>query len=642
MLLIDNDGVSLRNTRYGDVYRSVSGCLQESEWVFVEPAWQMIERLASHGRTQFHVLELGFGLGFNLSVFLDRWLKRAKPSWRCYVQSIELHPLGLDQYRRAWAAVAGPPATELVERWLHCFDADGAYALPGIHRYALHSNFWFDFFVADVSMALKRLHTSFDIVFLDGFSEAANPSMWRSEVFRDLRRHLYEGALLLSYASAKSLRDRLSALEFDVSREPGFPPKRFRLEARYRPYRRIKPFCPKPAVEDLMIIGAGLAGQCMALAARARGIQGVLIDAKLQQDCDSQAHLPAFLEHLHCSPDDNEMARLSRAALLSSYRLGSAQGSQGLSPLVSCRLQLLYRSEARAEWAKRLNALLAHSEASFNPWPALFQVLDEYRLCLPRSRAMALPNQLAFPQRQAFVARLDLHDGRWQAFDESGQLIASAATMVLTSPQALVKLGFNHAMPLQRKPGVSLLIDISSVDPLHPVWQIKSILADQQHVLRLAAPDRLLVGSLYGEPNDIEARSSLLDALQALLAMDASLFDVLSNAPSVLWRGVRFNAPDHLPMIGAIADRHQVGEQWERLRKNARLPMPRLEQAYTLTALGARGALWAPFGAEILLDMMQSIPCPLESDLLAAIDPARGLIRAMRRGEPLSGTIGHL
>ena len=642
MLLIDNDGVNLRNTRYGDVYRSVSGCLQESEWVFVEPAWQMIERLASHGRTQFHVLELGFGLGFNLSVFLDRWLKRAKPSWRCYVQSIELHPLGLDEYRRAWAAVAGPPATELVERWLHCFDADGAYALPGIHRYALHSNFWLDFFVADVSMALKRLQTSFDIVFLDGFSEAANPSMWRSEVFRDLRRHLYEGALLLSYASAKSLRDRLSALEFDVSREPGFPPKRFRLEARYRPYRRIKPFCPKPAVENLMIIGAGLAGQCMALAARARGIQGVLIDAKLQQDCDSQAHLPAFLEHLHCSPDDNEMARLSRAALLSSYRLGSAQGSQGLSPLVSCRLQLLYRSEARAEWAKRLNALLAHSEASFNPWPAFFQVLDEYRLCLPRSRAMALPNQLAFPQRQAFVARLDLHDGRWQAFDESGQLIASAATMVLTSPQALVKLGFNHAMPLQRKPGVSLLIDISSVDPLHPVWQIKSILADQQHVLRLAAPDRLLVGSLYGEPNDIEARSLLLDALQALLAMDASLFDVLSNAPSVLWRGVRFNAPDHLPMIGAIADRHQVGEQWERLRKNARLPMPRLEQAYTLTALGARGALWAPFGAEILLDMMRSIPCPLEADLLAAIDPARGLIRAMRRGEPLSGTIGHL
>jgi len=43
-----------------------------------------------------------------------------------------------------------------------------------------------------------------------------------------------------------------------------------------------------------------------------------------------------------------------------------------------------------------------------------------------------------------------------------------------------------------------------------------------------------------------------------------------------------------------------------------------------------------------LLDMMQSIPCPLEADLLAAIDPARGLIRAMRRGEPLSGTIGHL
>jgi tRNA 5-methylaminomethyl-2-thiouridine biosynthesis bifunctional protein len=85
-------------------------------------------------------------------------------------------------------------------------------------------------------------------------------------------------------------------------------------------------------------------------------------------------------------------------------------------------------------------------------------------------------------------------------------------------------------------------------------------------------------------------------------------------------------------MIGAIADGDRMSQQWDRLKTNARLPIPRLQGAYALTALGARGALWAPFGAEILLDMMQSIPCPLESDLLVAIDPARAMIRALRRG----------
>lgn len=634
MLSIDEDGFGLRNTRYGDVYRSVLDPLQEARCVFVEPAWREIERLAAAGREQFHLLELGFGLGVNLSEWMAVWLKRAKPSWRCYFQTIERQPLRSVEYRQAWATIqrstSGCPAVS----WLERFEPDGVYALPGLHRYGLQPDFCFDFFVADASLALKRLNSTFDIVFLNASSESLNPTMWRAELLRHLRRHLFEGALLLSGASSEPFQERLSALEFEALRLPGFPPNRFRLEARYKPYRRVQAFSRGTAPLDLLIIGAGLAGQCMAQAASARGLQGILIDPKAQQDGDPEAQLPVFLEHLHCSPDDNEIARLCRASLLSAYRIASERGSPGLLTAATGRLQPLPDQTLRHAWQTRLQALGRGSEGSFDPWPSLFRWLDEALLFLPRSRALSLPAALPFRQAKARVAYVerDAHDGRWKSFDDEGCLIGSASALVLTSPQALMALGLNHAMALQKKPGVSLIIDIRAMPPAHQIWELKAIRAGQQQVVRLSDPDRLLVGALYGEPTDDEARASLMAAAQQLLSCHEDDFALLAKAPSRLWRGVRYSAPDHLPMIGAIADGDRMGQQWDRLKTNARLPIPRLEQAYALTALGARGALWAPFGAEVLLDMMQSIPCPLESDLLAAIDPARAMIRAMRRG----------
>jgi tRNA 5-methylaminomethyl-2-thiouridine biosynthesis bifunctional protein len=261
-------------------------------------------------------------------------------------------------------------------------------------------------------------------------------------------------------------------------------------------------------------------------------------------------------------------------------------------------------------------------------------MLHESLLFMPRSRALSLSSALPFMQVKARVASLgrDADDGGWQAFDEQGRLIGSAGALVLTSPQALVRLGFDHAMALQTQPGVSLIIDLSDIPSAHKIWQIGAIHAGQQQVVRLSNPDQLLVGALYGEPTDQEARASLFAAIQPLLSLNGQELARLARAPSRLWRGVRYSAPDHLPMIGAIADGDRMSQQWDRLKTNARLPIPRLQGAYALTALGARGALWAPFGAEILLDMMQSIPCPLESDLLVAIDPARAMIRALRRG----------
>jgi tRNA 5-methylaminomethyl-2-thiouridine biosynthesis bifunctional protein len=62
--------------------------------------------------------------------------------------------------------------------------------------------------------------------------------------------------------------------------------------------------------------------------------------------------------------------------------------------------------------------------------------------------------------------------------------------------------------------------------------------------------------------------------------------------------------------------------------------VPRLPGAYGLLGYGSRGLIWAPFAAELLAAHLDGEPLPIESELAAALDPARFLLKTHRRGRP--------
>ncbi|NCV05775.1 MAG: FAD-dependent oxidoreductase [Betaproteobacteria bacterium] len=605
---------------------------QDALTVYVDPAMRTIQALALQGQRRFHILELGFGSGLNLSALIDAWSTHACPDWELYLHSVEPDPPDPDALQAYWHAFAAAGCRLSARCWLERLDPDFAYALPGLHRFKISKGMLFDLHVAKLDEALVRLNACFDLVFMKGFANPHTAGIWRGAVIRAMRKQLAQGALLLGEGFPNGFCDRLSELEFDVRQHRIGLGQRWRLQAQYRPFRRPKVQARSEPIRDLLIIGAGLAGQCMARAASMRGLGVSCIDPKAQQDQQPSAQLPAFLEHLHASPDDNALARLSRAALLSSYRR-AAEGSMSLLETRAVGRMLSGSSEAAfLAWQARLLAKDQVSDLPLNPWSALCQRHDASQIFFPRSRAMALPDQLATQPIRAPVAKLFREAKGWVALDEQGVVLAQAGALVLCSPQALCELGFHQGTELQTRPGVSMVIDLRMLASNHPVWSLSTIVSDQHQLVRLDDPARLLVGSLYGNPTDNEAKECLFGAVQRLLGLKADAAYALSQAPASLWRGLRYSAPDHLPMIGALADLPAIGLQFEQLKSNTRLPIPRLEQAYALTALGSRGALWAPFGAEVVLDLMQAIPCPLTADLLWAIDPARGLVRQMRRG----------
>ena len=131
-----------------------------------------------------------------------------------------------------------------------------------------------DLAVMDVEAALSEWHGQADAWFLDGFSPALNPAMWREEILALVAARSAPGARVATFTVAGAVRRGLAAAGFAVDKHPGFGRKRERLEARL-------PGEPQAAGRPrVAVVGAGIAGAAAARALRALGCDPVLLDAE--------------------------------------------------------------------------------------------------------------------------------------------------------------------------------------------------------------------------------------------------------------------------------------------------------------------------------------------------------------------------
>ncbi|OYW90672.1 MAG: hypothetical protein B7Z13_14335 [Caulobacterales bacterium 32-67-6] len=108
-----------------------------------------------------------------------------------------------------------------------------------------------------------------DAWFLDGFSPALNPQMWRDDVLEAVAARTAPGGRLATFTVAGSVRRALEAQGFVVAKRPGHGRKRERLEA----WRADDP-APSPVDPPrVAVIGAGIAGAAMARALRSGGAE---------------------------------------------------------------------------------------------------------------------------------------------------------------------------------------------------------------------------------------------------------------------------------------------------------------------------------------------------------------------------------
>lgn len=224
--------------RFNDRYRSRTGGLAQAWTVFLQgcglpDGWQ--------GKSDFRILETGFGLGLNFLATWSLWEADERRSDRVHYCSVDAFPVAAAEIIRNARTceqsdlVFAQDNTCLEARALELADA-WMDITPGINHLSFSGGrFWLTLAVGEVLPMLKALNCKVNAVYLDGFSPALNPAMWSPSTLQAVAGHCVLGTRLATWTVAKPVRVALQANGFQVKKRPGLPPKRDRLECVYLP-----------------------------------------------------------------------------------------------------------------------------------------------------------------------------------------------------------------------------------------------------------------------------------------------------------------------------------------------------------------------------------------------------------------------
>ena len=199
---------TLHSLRYGEAMHSVSGAYQESLLKHVNASG-----ILSKTKESLHVLDIGFGIGFNTLALIVGFLEK-KTSSHLSVISLEslfdfLPLLDLiafgDERDRSF---------ELIKKTMR----EGSYTSPRLSITLL---------CGDARETIRSIRDiAFDAVFHDPFSPAKNPELWSVEFFSEMRRLVDPQGVITTYSSAPQIRSAFLEAGFLIGRGPSVGPKR--------------------------------------------------------------------------------------------------------------------------------------------------------------------------------------------------------------------------------------------------------------------------------------------------------------------------------------------------------------------------------------------------------------------------------
>ncbi|MFN3511838.1 MAG: tRNA (5-methylaminomethyl-2-thiouridine)(34)-methyltransferase MnmD [Phenylobacterium sp.] len=579
-----------RSRLYDDVYFSAEDGLAESRAVFLDGcglpgAWA--------GRRRFVVGELGFGTGLNILALLDLW-RRTRPSdARLHVFSIEAHPIEADDAVQAlsrWPELADL-AGLLTERW--------PGRARGFHRVEFPElGASLDLAVMDVEPALQAWQGCADAWFLDGFSPALNPAMWRPEIMALVAARSAPGARAATFTVAGEVRRGLQAAGFEIAKRPGFGRKRERLEA-WLPAAAQ----PEPPARRVAVIGAGIAGASAARALRALGCEPLVFDA--EGPGAGASGNPAALVTPRLDAGLGSLAALFAQGLARAARLydsvpgavvarGVLQLSQG--PRDPERFGKIAGGDLFEPGALTLLSPEAAGERLGEPVPAALDMAQAQ--VVEPARILAA---WTGPVRREAVNRLDFTDRGWRLVGDEERLLAEVDAVVIAAGHRAASLWPEPALEPVRGQA-----SWASSPPAPPAaaWG-GYVLPLREGVLFGATHDRGDAETELRPTDDQRNLNALAEALPHLARR-------LEGAELRSRASVRATTPDRLPAAGTAPG-----------------APPGL---FVLTGFGSRGFAMAPLLAEHVAALALGAPSPLPAPLAGLVDPERFRRRAARRG----------
>jgi len=628
---------------FDDIYFNSDGGLAESRYVFLQAndlpqRWQ--------GKKRFTIAETGFGSGLNFLATLALWQTSAADDATLHFISAEKHPLSrtdLDRALTAWPQLK-PLADELINIY--------PPPLHGYHRGSLlGGRVTLTLLFGDACEMYGDLHSGIDAGvdawFLDGFAPAKNPAMWTAELFTQIARLSHDTTTFSTFTAAGVVRRGLQAAGFEIEKLPGFGRKREMIRGTFRgqkhpssplPWFELSNIAP-PVAKTAVVIGAGLAGCSSAWALAKRGWHVTLIERHTRIAAEASGnHSGVVLPRLTADMSAEGRFYLS-ASLHTSQQLDSLkahwpdlgwQRSGVVQQMSDHALDKLAALQLPEEIFTRLDRHAASAQAGtpLNNAAAFYPLagwLDPAQLCQHLLQQGGDGISLITEQTAISLSR---HASGWQISNRE-RVIASAEVVVLANGVDARRFA-PDAFPLQKVRGQLAYLQAKSPDR----ESLKTPVCFDGYVIP-AYQNQHTAGATY-DPRDnaTEIESGDQEAITA--ALRAAL-------PHFEWGGVsggrvafRTASPDHLPLVGPVADeafyrRHYIDLKHGRPARqfdNARYH-PGL---FVSSGHGSRGLTSCLLSAELIAAMNNHEPLPLPRDLVNALHPARFIVRQLRRG----------
>lgn len=213
-LLITNDGShTYRDEVLNELYHSMYGAIQESEYVYIENGLKKItKKIVS-------IFEMGFGTGLN--AFLTLKFALLQEDLQITYTSIELNPLNKEQYECLNYKDYFPADIQKYFFALH--ESEWEISVNVLENFSLHKT------KADIRN--YTFENSYDLIYYDAFCPAVQPDLWKEQIFRNIYNATRPNGIFVTYSASGFVRRNLERAGFLVKKIKGPPGKIHMLQA---------------------------------------------------------------------------------------------------------------------------------------------------------------------------------------------------------------------------------------------------------------------------------------------------------------------------------------------------------------------------------------------------------------------------
>jgi len=644
------DGVPF-STEFNDVYFSRAGGLDETNYVFLQH--NRLQARFGEGNQPFVIAETGFGTGLNFLCAWHAFITHASTGRRLHFISAEKFPLqksDLLQAHASWPTLQALSA-ELAESY--------PALTPGFHRLVLHGGrVHLTLLFGDAAAQFAQLNAEVDAWFLDGFAPAHNPELWQTELLRQMHRLSIPGrTTFATFTAASWVRKALQEQGFRADKAPGYGRKRDMLHGVFEPVAVATPGEAAPEQEPwfrftapakparAVVIGAGLAGAATAAALADRGVTVTLLERhEAGSGASGNAQGVIFTK---LSPYNTPQTRFYQQSYLYACRqLARVLGEpDGLRWQACGMLQLAFDEQERnrqrdiqrsglwpASLARPMNAEEASDVAGL-PLPSGGLFFPDSGWVHPPALVQAYLSHPGIRVVQHTPALSFSHQGGvWQIV--TPREMFETECLILANSHEALQFPQLHFLPLNPIRG-----QVSQVTPTALSESLKTLLLYEGYLTPArgkGAQARHCIGASFvpkcaSTELRAEEDQSNLDLLNRYLQPPLFGSDNLTGARAA----VRSQPNDYLPALGPVPDEAFFLHAYARLRTgNFRQPFPPgvyLPGLYLNLGHGSRGITTTSLSAEYLASLICHEPWPIDQQLAHFLNPARFLIRALKR-----------